>query len=294
MSQISYLKSYTSLLISTFERYLKLTGYAESTIYSSKNYVKDFLTWLERRNITEIQQIKKQDTDEYFEFLQLRPNKRTSGSLSQNTIIANINALKQFSKYLIISGKQGFDIDMKLKPEKLQEKQILNLTEVKSLYKACDTTVYGIRDRAILNIFYACGLRRSEGQSLDIEDIILKESMIFVQKAKGYKERYVPINKTVKQDIENYIFTAREQLKKTNNEKAFFLNYKGNRLSGVGLSNRVKILKKRILTGKKISPHTLRHSIATHLLQQGMTLENVSIFLGHSSLESTQIYTHLF
>ena len=281
------------MIIKTFERYLILTGYAESTIYSSINGVKEFLFWLDKQEITDIETIKKPDVENYFEYLKNRKKIKTDGNLSSNSLTANLNALKRFDKYLKISGKQGFETDIKLQSGYQKRKEILSPAEIKSLYKACDTSIYGSRDRAILSIFYGCGLRRNEAQTLDIENVILKDDTIFVNKAKGYKERYVPISKKVKQDLENYMFTTRETLKKQANQKAFFLNYKGNRLSGNGLYLRLKILQQRALPDKQISLHSLRHAIATHLLSSGMSLENVGKFLGHASLETTQIYTHL-
>jgi len=116
-----------------------------------------------------------------------------------------------------------------------------------------------------------------------------------VRKGKNYKERYVPMTEAIKADLENYIYQAREQLqsfKETKNE-ALFISLKGTRLCGNSLLDRLKKLVKEAKIQKEIGLHTLRHSIATHLLQSGLSLEEVSQFLGHSSLESTQIYTHL-
>jgi integrase/recombinase XerD len=283
------------LLKTSFEKYLKTLGYAQSTVYDSVFYVKDFFFYLKEFEIAEIEAIKPETLNNYHKHLQNRKNKRLGGGLSNNTIISNINALKRFSKYLQETGKANIEINLGQQAEKANTKTILTKAEITALYKACNNDTLGIRDKAILSIFYGCGLRRSEGQQLDINDILLKEKLVFVRKGKNYKERYVPMTGAIKADLENYIYQAREWLQSTNETKneALFISLKGNRLCGNSLLDRLKKLVKEAKIQKETGLHTLRHSIATHLLQSGLSLEEVSQFLGHSSLESTQIYTHL-
>lgn len=153
----------------------------------------------------------------------------------------------------------------------------------------------GIRDRAILSIYYGCGLRRNEGVNLNLKDIQLKEKLVYVRKGKGNKERYVPMTETVKEDLENYIHVARENLinPRISNQEAFLLSQRGKRIHENSIAIRLQKLAEAARINKTFGLHALRHSIATHLLQSGMALENVSKFLGHQSLESTQIYTHI-
>jgi len=227
--------------------------------------------------------------------LQQRANKKQSGSLSNNYIISNINALKRFSKYLQVTGKVSIEIDLPLQAITTETKTILTKEEVKTLYKACENDTLGIRDRAILSIYYGCGLRRSEGIALNVSDVLLREKRIYVRKGKNYRERYVPMTEAVKEDLENYIYVARERILSFKNIKpeALFLSMRVQRMHGNSLIIRLQHLVNKARIEKEIGLHTLRHSIATHLLQSGMTLEEVSQFLGHASLESTQIYTHL-
>ena len=284
------------ILKNSFEKWLKTLGYANSTVYGTVHYINDFFFYLKTNKITTLEEIKQETLSTYFEHLQKRKNKRFSGSLSTNTIISNINALKRFSKYLQESGRATFEIKLKLAAEKANTKTILTNAEIKALYKACNNDYLGIRDKAILSIYYGCGLRRSEGQALDIADILLKEKRVFVRKGKNYKERYVPMTEAIKEDLENYINTARKKLlsfKPDNTEQALLVSMQSKRISGNGLIIRVKKLSSEAKIQKQIGLHTLRHSIATHLLQSGLELEEVSQFLGHSSLESTQIYTHI-
>jgi integrase/recombinase XerD len=285
------------LLLQGFEKWLQTLEYAESTVYASVNYLRDFFTYLQKSGITELQEINKTVIEIYYEHLQTRRNKKHAGSLSQNYIISNINALRRFVKYLQVTGKPVFEISLKIPIEKEKFTQtILTRAEVKVLYNACSNDALGLRDRAMLAVYYGCGLRRNEGASLDISDVLLKEKLVYVQKGKGYRERYVPMSEAVKEDLENYIHVARSSLLSCSpqiKEQALFLSVRGKRMDGNSLIMRLKDLVKVARINKDIGLHTLRHSIATHLLQSGMALENVSRFLGHQSLESTQIYTHL-
>jgi len=147
----------------------------------------------------------------------------------------------------------------------------------------------------MLAAFYSCGLRRNEVYHLDMNDIIFEKQLLHVRKAKGYKERIVPVTKQSLQYLENYLYDARPYFCNDKNE-AFFVTHSGKRLGGTMMLRRlqqlIQLTGNATLQSKDIHLHTLRHSIATHLLQNGMKLEKIKEFLGHSSLESTQIYTH--
>jgi integrase/recombinase XerD len=283
------------ILKTSFEKYLKTLGYAESTVYASVHYINDFFFYLKTQQIETLEQIQPGTIASYYSHLQTRKNKKQTGSLSQNYIASNIGALKRFGKYLQETGKPFFETNIKTLQEKENHKTILTKAEITALYKACNNDLFGIRDKAILSIYYGCGLRRSEGQQLDINDILLKEKLVFVRKGKNYKERHVPMTEAIKADLEHYIYVAREQVKtiKETGSGALFISSKGKRLGGNSLLDRLKKLVKEAKIQKAIGLHTLRHSIATHLLQRGLSLEEVAQFLGHSSLENTQIYTHL-
>ena len=284
------------ILSESFEKWLKTLEYAESTVYLSVRYVNDFFFYLKSKDIRNLEQISPATITSYYKHLQTRPQKKQTGGLSQNYITSNINAIKRFSKYLQVTGKGNLEITLQTPVNKETSKIIFSQEEIKSLYKACGSDYLGIRDRAILDIYYGCGLRRREGINLDIKDVMLKEKLVFVRAGKGYKERYVPMTEAVKDDLENYIHTGHTSLLSSGlqmKEQALFLNANGRRVSSNTLYLRLKYLVNEAGITKSTGLHTLRHSIATHLLQSGMTMEEVSRFLGHSSLESTQIYTHL-
>jgi integrase/recombinase XerD len=283
------------ILTESFEKWLKTLGYAKSTVYASTNYVRDFFFYLRKNEITSLEAIHPEILTHYHQYLQNRKNKRQNGSLSTRYITSNINAIKRLSRYLQETGQPFFEVTIKTRPDKSPTKTILTQAEVKSLYRACDNSILGIRDRAVLSIYYGCGLRRSEGLALNVSDVLLKEKRVYVRKGKNYKERYVPMTEAVKEDLENYICVAREKIRsfKNTSPEALFLSMQVKRLCGNALIERIHKLARDANIEKETGLHTLRHSIATHLLQSGLTLEEVSRFLGHSSLESTQIYTHI-
>jgi integrase/recombinase XerD len=283
------------VLAQSFEKWLKTLEYAESTVYLSVRYINDFFFYLKSKDITSLEQIEAKTITGYYKYLQTRTQKKQTGGLSQNYIVSNINAIKRFSKYLQVTGKGNLEITLQTQVNKETAKTILNQEEIKAMYQATDNTDFGLRDRAILGIYYGCGLRRSEGTALDVKDIMYKERLVYVRGGKGYKERYVPMTERVKGDLLDYIFLIRDKVKRHNQstEEALFLSERGKRLCGGQVLERIHKLAQAAGITKAIGIHALRHSIATHLLQSGMTLEEVSRFLGHSSLESTQIYTHL-
>jgi integrase/recombinase XerD len=166
--------------------------------------------------------------------------------------------------------------------------------EIGGLYNAVQDNTLGLRDKAMLALYYGCGLRKQEGISLNTVDILLDKDLIHVRKGKGYKARFVPISGQQKTDLENYLNYGRPYLQNLHKkEEALLLSIRGQRMSGATAFERIQNLKAIAGIDKPIGLHTLRHSIATHLLKSGMKLEQIQRLLGHSSMESTQIYTHI-
>lgn len=178
-------------------------------------------------------------------------------------------------------------------PKEIPERDILTQDEIKAVYNAADETILGLRDRAILSIYYGCGLRSKEGQYLELSDIILDRKLVYVRKGKQYRERYVPFVQQQMTDFKLYLKECRPELTTENTKNWFLLNNKGNQTSPSFLLKRIKSLIEAAGIQKDIGLHTLRHSIATHLLQSGMKIESISQFLGHKNIDSTQRYTHL-
>jgi len=289
----------------SFQEWLETLGYAASTVYGLPRYVHEFLYYLEQNKITLISEIETNHFREHFERLKSRTNERDGGGLSNNYLNKHLQSFYKFAEYLRQSGRLILPA-LKINWETTDTRAIEFLTqeEIADLYKATyghnlGTILepFNARDRAMLTIFYGCGLRRNEGYSLDVSDINLDRQILHVRKGKNYKERFVPFNKTAANYLQEYIYDARQTIVHSTREEAFFISQRGTRMDTQSISLRLKLLQQRTdnleLKNKSVRLHVLRHSIATHLLQNGMSLENIARFLGHSSLESTQVYTHL-
>ena len=240
--------------------------------------------------------VKRTHINQFFNYLSHRVSDQTGKQLSSNYQLNYINALKRFSRYLMDCHGIVLDYTTRRIRKIMTERLWLTKRQVESLYSACSTGASGIMNRAILSVYYGLGLRRSEGVSLDIDDIQISNGVVYVRKGKNSKERYVPMSGSIQKDIELYISVVRKSIlnyKKQKGIKALFISERGKRISGNAIYERLQFIAKNAGLNCPISLHTLRHSIATHLLYAGMKLENIGSFLGHSSLESTQVYTHL-
>ena len=290
------------LLVTNYKEWLDILGYAESTVYQLPNHLQEFFYYLECHGHSDINRITTQTVKDYYNKLKERANERQSGALSKSYLNKHQQALKKFKNYLQSHNHKGINIHLKSEKQPTEEKlNILTQSEVKELFKATDhsNTKWHLRcrDKAILTVLYSCGLRRTEAVSLDISDILFDKERVFVRKGKNYKERFVPINRTNAEILEDYIFEARPEFYQSNLSEALFVNKNGTRMQGMSFANRLKAIvqatNNKTIAEKGITLHILRHSIATHLLQKNVPLESIKTFLGHSSLESTQIYVHL-
>jgi len=305
-------------LLKSYKEYLQVLGYAIPTVQSWPIHVREFLHYIENKNIESITAIETTHINDFIHYIKQRKNKSKDGALSSSSINKIINAVNVFIKFLNSTGKFIVESTVQRAEENISERIILSIEEVKQLYEATflphreNTIAIGQRDRAIIAIFYGCGLRRNEGKQLNITDIDLQKRLLFVRKGKGNKQRYVPIAAKHLTDIKDYLQEGREwfllnndsndmwqskrhgkPLKKKENADgaAFFVSIFGNRMNE--FYQRLEQMKQRAEINKNVTLHGLRHSIATHLLQSGMDIEDIAKFLGHSSLASTQIYTHI-
>jgi integrase/recombinase XerD len=276
----------------SFGEWLRLLNFEQSTVKYAPRKVREFLCWLEQQQTAELSSVTKQVIENYFDYLKERRNNRRKGKLSRNYLRTHITALRKLARYLRETGRESFEVDVQLPGTNRNIKNIFTLSEIKALYNACEGDALGIRDRAMLAVYYGCGLRRNEGITLDVSDVLLNKNLLYVSKGKNYKERYVPMTEAVKEDLQNYLDFARPMFL-NRQTSALFLSYAGNRLITQSMATRLQKLKEKVGIDKEAGLHTLRHSIATHLLQSGMKLSQIKRFLGHSSMESTQIYTHL-
>lgn len=275
-----------------FADWLRLLNFEPSTLKYGPTKLQEFLCWLESGHITDIASITRQTITDYFDYLLQRQNKRKGGRLSKNSLRTHLTNLRKFARYLRESGNESFDVSLQITGKLQNIREIFTKSEITALYEATGSDILGLRDRAILAVYYGCGLRRSEGLSLDVKDVLLDRNLLYVRKGKNYKERYVPMTAGVREDLKNYIESARPILLKRPTH-ALFISVEGQRIVGATMLDRLHQLKEKAGIDKDAALHSLRHSIATHLLQSGMELEKIKQFLGHGSLESTQIYTHI-
>lgn len=296
----------------SYTEWLNTLGYAETTTASLPVHVREFLHFLEKQNIKHITQVQPRILYQFVDYVSQRKHQTQSSLLSAYSVNKMITAINSFALYLNKSGKHLIDVHGKRLAIEEAEKQILTTDEIKQLYEATYETnpnnnnATGQRDRAMIALFYGCGVRRKEGMQLNLQDIDTVKSVVFIKKGKGNKQRYVPIASKHLEDIKEYLeegrntflkdnrnpwFIKRNIRKQQTDDDAFFINQFGKRMQD--FYPRLKKLKERTGITKPIGLHTLRHSIATHLLQNKMPIEDISKFLGHASLESTQIYTHI-
>jgi integrase/recombinase XerD len=290
------------MFVTNYKEWLDILGYAESTAYQLPIHLQEFFYYVEKQNIKKLTDITPKTIKDYYRELKERANERTSGSLSKSYLNKHQQALKKFREYLQNHNYNDFNIHLKSETNPTEEKiNILTQDEIKELFEATEFSHteerFKLRDRAILTILYSCGLRRNEAVHLDISDIYFEKERVYVRKGKNYKERFVPINRRNAEILEDYIFEARPEFYQSNLSEALFVNQQGTRMQGMSFANRLKAIveatNNKNIMEKNITLHILRHSIATHLLQKEVPLESIKTFLGHSSLESTQIYTHL-
>ncbi|MEM1406301.1 MAG: tyrosine-type recombinase/integrase [Bacteroidota bacterium] len=294
----------------SFKEWLDIQGYAATTVYNLPLHIRELLHHLEQKEITHIKHLTAQHIETHYRNLQERANQRRGGGLSNAHLNKHIQAFRKFTEYLRKVGR----LDL-TEPKLDNEKAVRRITyltedEIKLLFETthAEPAPYNMsedqykalqsRDRAMLAIYYGCGLRRNEGINVDVGDINFDRSILHVRKGKNYKERFVPISKTNRNYLTEYIYDHRPQLLKNRKSEALFIGIRHTtRVDSQTLAMRLKNLQSQTqdteLQQKEIGLHTLRHSIATHLLKAGMKLDSIKQFLGHSSLDSTQIYTHL-
>ena len=213
-----------------------------------------------------------------------------------STIVRIVSSVKSFYRYLHFDGVINDDPSLLLESPKLGKTlpDVLSVDEINAVIDGVDLSkAEGQRNKAILETLYGCGLRVSELVNLQLTDIYAKESMVRII-GKGNKERLVPISGVALREIEEYSKGARAALQiKPGYENIVFLNRRGAQLTRVMIFTIIKTALAASKVDKKVSPHTFRHSFATHLLENGANLRVIQEMLGHASITTTEIYTHL-
>ena len=277
----------TDLLADQFINHLRVErGLADNTIQSYSRDLIRFFRFLKQKNISPLF-VTRDHITEYMGSLR--------NNLSSRSAARNLSALKMFFRFLISDGKIKESPARLLETMKLPRRlpEILSRDEVDLLLSQPDiSTSIGQRDKAMLELLYATGLRVSELVGLNVMNINLEAGYVRTV-GKGSKERMIPIGEKAVEAVTYYISNGRPELLKKGSSLSLFLNSRGMPITRQGFW---KIIKKYgIIAGikKKITPHRLRHSFASHLLEGGADLRSVQIMLGHADISTTQIYTHI-
>jgi len=292
-------------ILAEYGTWLETLGFADITVYNCKFRIKDFFEWLENRQMKSIKSLTIKHVTEYQNYTETRPHKKHKGRLiSVPYLNSTFFAIDKLLEFLHQYGMTGAPVPtnrrMKVNhQERIQKIEVLTQQEIKTLLGCIPDTypnypfeqrlIKQTELRLIFALFYGCGLRRSEGYNLCIGDVDFDKKTVFVRQGKNYKDRIIPMSAGVCKEVRDYVYNFRNRMKL--NHQRLFIYEK------ITLHERLKHLQNicndETIRAKRLSLHVLRHSIATHLLQNGMSIENIALFLGHSSLESTQIYTHL-
>ena len=278
-------------LVTQFRAYLRTRNYSESTQYGLPNHAQEFFYFLEQQN-TKLNDWQPADFKDFIDHVKNRKNDRKEGGLSNAHINKIIQALHLLQSYLGAVDKLDFYVKLPFLESLKTEMQIFTKDEILYLYDCCSNDHFGLRVRCILALCYGCGLRRGEAIQINLEDIWWERNLLQVRKSKIRKARLIPLTKGILEDLKYYYQKARSKFEKGRHQSAFLLSNKGNRLS----PSTLYYLFQKLLKEAGFEPcglHKLRHSIASHLAASGMKSEQIARFLGHNSLDSTQIYVHL-
>ena len=258
-------------------------GLSQNTVQSYKNDISSFATWVEKYPDTSLAKTTKSNINQYIAHL-------FKSGLKSSSVNRKISTIKSFfifllkKKHILLSPVE--DIDMvrqeKYLPVSMSEKEVELLLKSPSL-----DSFIGRRDRAMIEMLYATGMRISELINLKITDVDCNRLVAKVM-GKGSKERLIPYGEIASDHLNIYL-----QDRKDINSNEIFLSNRGKKITRGAFWNRIKLYLRKENLKESISPHTLRHAFATHLLNRGADLRSVQILLGHSDLSTTQIYTHI-
>lgn len=281
------------LLLSGYDKMIRAIGYKQRGIMY-QDAIKEFLHYMENKGILNIKKVETVDMIGYYEYLTTRPNQRKEGVLSTSTISRHLFSINLFSDYLLQNNIIKKVIMMpRLSRGDEKQRNILSIEEIQTLYKTCENK----RDVAILSLAYGAGLRRTELENLNVQDVQLNVGILIIRNGKNEKRREIPLSNTIISDLKDYLLNERHiyfKDKETVRTEAFLVNNKGKKMQGDHINERLKELIQKTndttLISKDITLHCLRHSITVHLLDNGANIEFVRDFLGHREIDTTHIY----
>jgi len=262
-------------------------GLSKNTLESYGRDIKQFFDYNNTNNISFFN-INKTNIIAYL--INLQKSGKATSSISRS-----LAALRSFYQFLYVNKHIEKDPTLNLESPKIEKKlpQILSVDEVETLLKQPDTdNIKGNRDQCMLELLYATGVRVSELVALNMDDLNLNIGFIKCN-GKGMKDRIIPVGSIAQKALSEYIFKSRPALLKDIDEKSLFVNFHGARLTRQGFWKIIKQYTKSAKIDKDITPHTLRHCFAAHLIENGADLKSVQEMLGHSDISTTQVYTQI-
>lgn len=281
----TYVKEYTSFMTDIRHKSL-------NTVESYKRDVTQYISYLDGTGVTDISSTTKTTVLSYLLYLQKEGR-------ASSTVSRTLASLRSYYLFMMQNGVVKSNPTSNLEAPHVEKKipKILSGEEVELLLeqpKNCDNK--GIRDKAMLELLYATGIRVSELINLDVSDVNVPMSFVrlsFVRCKGGKKERIIPMGHQAKDALENYINNVRKYMVKDENETALFVNCSGARLSRQGFWKLIKYYQHIAGIETDITPHTLRHSFAAHLLENGADLHSIQEMMGHADISSTQVYSRM-
>ena len=270
---------------------LQNLGYSKNVVNNYPKYAQQLINFCQElpENITT------EDIENYHQYLQNKPNQRKAGNISESHIYSQLLAIKIYFDYLektkVIKSNP---YQLKIKQPTKNQRTLITQEQMQDLYNHCKT----MQEVAILHLCYGCGLRRTELELLDVIDVNFEQELLFIRKGKGKKRRVIPLTPLIINDLKSYYLESEPKRKNKTiygANEPFMIDKYGNRLKGAKV---YKIFKKALkkcptTTENQFTLHDLRHGIASHLLENGINIEKVREFLGHSQLATTQIYTQI-
>ena len=267
-------------------------GVAPNTLNAYRRDLASFVSWLDKRKVTSAQQLNAPLVRKYL--AEAVRGVVTGHSLSATSCTRALATLRSFGRFLLDQGLISYDFTAGVvasnAPDRLPK--AISIDEMTRLIESGELdSRQGVRNRALLELLYGCGARVSEAVALNLGDIDLKTKTVVIRHGKGGKQRVVPLAGSAARALDDYLVRGRPSFVKERHEKGLFLGSRGKRLTRQSAWNIVKDAAQRAGLAIEVSPHTFRHSFATHLLDGGADVRVVQELLGHASVATTQIYT---
>jgi integrase/recombinase XerD len=286
-------------LMAAMRRYLEhlgVRGYTAMGRQNSERYIRDFIAWADERGVTHPQQVSRPVLERYQRWL-FHYRKRDGEPLAVVSQRGKIIPLRGFFKWLTRTGEipanPAADLDLPRKIKRLP-RHVLTVEEVERVMSTADTsTVIGLRDRAMMEVLYATGMRRMEISSLAIDDVEVDRAVVLIRQGKGQRDRLIPLGERAVHWVRKYLDEARPQLAWNAQDRTLFLGNEGRPLHPMWLSTLVAKRVEAAGVDKRGGCHLWRHTMATLMLEGGADLRFIQAMLGHAELSTTQIYTQV-